>query len=93
MVRLGVAAARWGYALIALICYGWVSTLIALGELPWAAALSLLPALASLAAMKTLKQHAGNPSALAPAIKATILAAVSHGLLLAVALVGSNWRP
>ena len=90
VVRLGVFTARWGYAVIALLCYGWVATMIALGLLPRLAIVSLLAAAASLAAMTILNRHAGNPSQLAGAIKATILAAVSHGLLLAGALAISS---
>jgi 1,4-dihydroxy-2-naphthoate octaprenyltransferase len=86
VVRLGVSAARWGYALIAALCYGWVATMIALGRLPAPAMVSLLPALASMKAISELSRHAAEPSRLADAIKITILAAVSHGLLLAGAL-------
>lgn len=86
VVRLGVARARWGYVLIALLCYGWVAAAILLGQLPFAAALSLLPALASLKAAQNLARHAGQPPQLTPGIKLTILAASLHGLLLAAAL-------
>jgi 1,4-dihydroxy-2-naphthoate octaprenyltransferase len=87
VVRLGVANARWGYALIAALCYGWVLAMILLGHLPWLALASLLPAAASLAALRVLMAHADRPRGLAPAIKMTILAASLHGLLLAGALV------
>jgi 1,4-dihydroxy-2-naphthoate octaprenyltransferase len=90
VVRFGVVTARWGYALIATLCYGWVATMIALGLLPWLASVSLFAAPASLAAMTILNRHAANPPQLAAAIKATILAAVSHGLLLAGALAMST---
>lgn len=87
VVRLGVARARWGYALIALLCYGWVLGMIALGHLPAAALVSLLPAIASIKAAQNLARHAGAPQQLVPGIKLTILAASLHGLLLAGALV------
>jgi len=86
VVRLGVRQARWGYALIALLCYGWVTSMILLGQLPAVAALSLLPAIASFKAARNLARHAGTPPQLVPGIKLTILAASLHGLLLAVAL-------
>ena len=86
VVRLGVQNARWGYALIALLCYGWVTAMILFGHLPMVAAISLLPAVASLKAAQNLAQHSGQPSHLVPGIKLTILAASLHGLLLAVAL-------
>ena len=87
VVRLGVARARWGYVLIAALCYGWVLAMIARAALPVAALVSLLPAAASAAAARGLWRHAAQPPALAPAIKLTILAASLHGLLLGAALV------
>lgn len=86
VVRLGVRRARWGYALIALLCYGWVTAMAALGHLPPVALISLLPALASFKAARNLARHAAHPLQLVPGIKLTILAASLHGLLLAVAL-------
>jgi 1,4-dihydroxy-2-naphthoate octaprenyltransferase len=86
VVRLGIAKARWGYGLIALLCYGWVLAMVLAGQLPAPALVALLPALASFKAQAILQHHAGQPPALVPAIKLTILAAVLHGLLLAVVL-------
>jgi 1,4-dihydroxy-2-naphthoate octaprenyltransferase len=86
VVRLGVQHARWGYALIALFCYGWVTALVVLGHLPAVALISLLPAIASFKAASNLARHAAHPRELVPGIKLTILAASLHGLLLAVAL-------
>ncbi len=86
VVRLGVAQARWGYAVIGVLCYGWVLAMVLVGRLPAAALVSLAPAAASLAAMNFLRRHAGEPQLLAPAIKMTIVAAALHGLLLAAAL-------
>jgi 1,4-dihydroxy-2-naphthoate polyprenyltransferase len=90
VVRLGVARARWGYAVIGVLCYGWVLALALVGQLPPLALGSLLPAGASLAAMNYLRRHAGEPQLLAPAIKMTIAAASLHGLLLAAALAFSR---
>jgi 1,4-dihydroxy-2-naphthoate polyprenyltransferase len=86
VVRLGVQRARWGYALIVLLCYGWVSAMILLGHLPLVALISLLPAIASFKAARNLATHAAQPRQLVPGIKLTILAASLHGLLLAAAL-------
>jgi len=86
VVRLGPAAARHGYALIALLAYGWVTAMVFAGNLPAAALASLLPAAISLKAAAGLARHAAQPPALAPAIKMTILATSLHGLLLAAAL-------
>ncbi|MBS3936478.1 MAG: prenyltransferase, partial [Sulfuritalea sp.] len=87
VVRLGVQRARRGYALIALLCYGWVTTMVALGRLPAVALISLLPALASFKAAGNLAAHAARPMQLVMGIKLTILAAALHGLLLAAALI------
>lgn len=86
VVRLGVQRARWGYALIALLCYGWVLAMTLLGHLPVVALISLLPAVASFKAAQNLARHAAQPMQLVPGIKLTILAASLHGLLLAAAL-------
>lgn len=86
VVRLGVRHARWGYALIALLCYGWVLAMTLLGHLPAVALISLLPAIASFKAAQNLAAHAAQPMRLVPGIKLTIFAASLHGLLLAAAL-------
>lgn len=86
VVRLGPALARWGYVLIAALCYGWVVAMIALQHLPLLAALALLSMPFSLGAARNLFAHATQPSHLAPGIKQTILAASLHGMLLAIAL-------
>ncbi len=90
VVRLGVQRARWGYALIALLTYGWVVAMVAVGQLPWSALVSLLAAAASFGALRVLWRHAAEPAQLAPALKLTILAASLHGLLLAGVLVLSR---
>lgn len=86
VVHFGVQRARWGYALIALLCYGWVAAMVAFDQLPAAALISLLPAVASWQAAQNLARHAAEPRLLVPGIKLTILAASLHGLLLAAAL-------
>lgn len=86
VVRLGLASARRGYAVIAVLAYGWVAAMTASGRLPALALVSLLPALASFKAARELWQHAARPQALAAAIKLTILATSLHGLFLAAVL-------
>ena len=86
VVRLGAPAARWGYVVIAGLCYVWVVAMVAVGRLPPAALVSLLGAVASIGAARILWRAADDPPALAPALKLTILAASLHGLLLAAAL-------
>lgn len=87
VVRLGVADARWGYAVIAALAFGWPLLMVLLGHLPLLALGALLPAAASIAAARQLWPNAGQAAKLAPALKLTILAATTHGLLLAVALI------
>lgn len=86
VVHFGVQRARWGYAFIALLCYGWVAAMVAFDQLPVAALISLLPAIASWKAAQNLAHHAAEPRLLVPGIKLTILAASLHGLLLAAVL-------
>ncbi len=90
VVRLGVRLARWGYALLVALAYGWVVVMVALGQLPGLTLLALLPAGASLAALRDLWRHAGAPPRLTFAIKMTILAASLHGLLMAGALIAAH---
>ncbi|NJD33282.1 MAG: hypothetical protein FIA96_00305 [Betaproteobacteria bacterium] len=88
-MRLGVARARWGYVLIALLAYGWSLLMVLLGRLPPPplALVALLPIAVSVAAARLLWATAGRPEALTPALKLTILSASVHGLLLAIVLV------
>jgi 1,4-dihydroxy-2-naphthoate polyprenyltransferase len=83
VVRLGAQHARYGYALIALLCYGWLIAMVATAHLPPLTLLSLLGAVPSFLALRELWRHAAVPPRLTLAIKLTILAAVVHGLLLA----------
>ncbi len=86
VVRLGLAKARWGYVLIAALAYGWLPLMVSLGQLPPLALIGLLPAAASFVAARQLWSRAGRPAELTPALKLTIVAASSHGLLLAIVL-------
>ena len=86
VVRLGAGPARWGYVIIAILAYGWTSLMIMFGHLDPMASIALLPALASILAARQLWSHAGSPAELVTALRLTILAASSHGLLLAAIL-------
>ena len=86
VVRLGAHRARAGYPLLAFLAYGSTALAIAAGQLPLLAAFAFLSAWASLLASRALWR--GQP--LAPAIRLTIAAAASYGLLLAGALVLSR---
>ena len=87
VVRLGVANARWGYALLALLAYGWTLAMIVAGPLPTIALIALVPALASAAAFRGLRREAGHPKALGPALNLTIFAAAAQGVLMTAALL------
>ncbi|MCK7496909.1 MAG: UbiA family prenyltransferase [Comamonadaceae bacterium] len=86
VVRLGPQRARWGYLLAVLAAYLWLIAAVAFR----------LAALAGLAGARRRDSraqggagtaaHAANPQGLVPAIKATIGAAMMHGVLLAVGL-------
>ena len=92
VVRLGARRARWGYAAAAFIAYATLAIEIATGMLPATAWLAVLPAALSASAAWQLVRYAEQPQALAPAIRFTILAALSHGLLLTIALTGAPQR-
>lgn len=87
VVRLPLAWAARGYTWLTSLAYG----LLALGVwhqvLPLTALLGLATLPASVFASAQLRQHAGQPAALRPAIVATLLAANLHPLCLAAGLV------
>lgn len=86
VVRLGREQAVKGYALILLLAaLATVGGVIA-GPFPCWAFVSLLSAIPALKAYEVLRQNAGQPAALRPAIQATIAASHLFGLLLAAAL-------
>ncbi len=86
VVRLSPSQARWGYALVALIAYGWLVAAALAGWLPLTALIALLSAPLTFAAARDLLKHAEQPRELAPAIRRTIAAASAHGGLMAAAL-------
>jgi len=87
VARLDVRHARWGYALIAVAAYIWVTGAVVFGALPPWALLSLLAAPISFGAVRQLFLHAQQPQQLGEAIKLTIAAMLAHGTLLSLALI------
>ena len=87
VVRLGARRARWGYWMIAAVAYGFLVAATAGGGLPSLCLVALLSAVLSGKAGLDLMRFAGEPKRLVAAIKLTIGAAVSHGLLLGLALI------
>lgn len=90
VVRLGPRLARWGYLLVALIACSWLAAAVASGALPFAALAALLSVYWAVKASRSLWWNAEQPQKLAPAIQATIAAALFHGTILAIALWWSN---
>jgi len=87
VVRLHPQQARWGYGLIALLAYGWLIAAIALGKLPGVAVIALPTAILSACAARDLLRWSQQPAQLTLAIKSTIAAALSHGVLLGASLL------
>ncbi len=87
VARLPPRVARWGYPLIALVAWLGFLALILVGLLPPLAFVALFPALLSIAATRILLRYAERPRHLIKAIQMTILAALSHGALLSLALL------
>ncbi len=87
VARLSPQVARWGYVLIALLAWLTLLALILTGVLPLLALISALPVVLSVKAARELLQNAATPQKLAPAIQLTILAMLTHGALLTLALV------
>ncbi len=86
VVRLGPTRARVLYGVAAVLAYAVLATLVAQGRLPPACLLGLLPAPLSVFAAWRLWQDATRPQRLVPAIRATVVALVLHGVLVAVGL-------
>ena len=61
-----------------------------MGALPWTALAALAALAPALAATKGLLAHAAQPAQLVPAIRATIGAAMLHGILLAIGLAAAR---
>lgn len=86
IVILGLERAPQIYFALVLIAYIWLILQIGLEQLDAKAAIAALPLVLSLNSARQLHALALTPKALAPAIKLTILAALSHGLILSTVL-------
>jgi 1,4-dihydroxy-2-naphthoate octaprenyltransferase len=87
VVRLGARRARGLYAVIAAASAAWLVAAVGAGILPKLALLALASEVLSWRAGVLLWQRAQVPRELAPAIRATIAAALLHGACVALALV------
>ena len=86
VVRLPLARATLVYPALATLALLWLGALVATGKLPLPALIAALPLALSFKASAILLRHATEPSRLLPAIRLTIAAMLSHGILLAVLL-------
>ena len=89
VARLQPQVAALGYWLILLAAASVLVWLVASGDLPGLALLSLLAMLPALKAGRLLSQHAADPAKLTSAIQMTIIAAHLQPLLLAAVLAWS----
>jgi 1,4-dihydroxy-2-naphthoate octaprenyltransferase len=86
VVRAGWRKGRWGYPLLA-ACSGLsLVLLVAQGLLPLVTLVALLALIPAAMAAPLVLRYAGQPRLLAPAIRLTIVAALSQGLLLSITL-------
>lgn len=90
VVRLSLPMAARIYPALALSALLWLVGLVVLRHLPAITILSAAPILLSFKSAIILQRHAAKPSALLPAIRYTIAAMMSHGILLALLLWGST---
>ena len=87
VARIAVRQACWGYVLIVLLAYLWLSANVLTGWLPITALLACLALPLSMRAGLLLFRHAAQPQELKEAIKLTIGAMMMHGALLSLGLV------
>jgi 1,4-dihydroxy-2-naphthoate polyprenyltransferase len=86
VVRLGPDRARWLYPLFSATALLWLTGAVLLGGLPPLALAGLASAVPALGAARQLLRDARRPERLDPAIRATIGAAILHGLLVSLGL-------
>lgn len=87
VVRWGRHHARWGYLILGMLAYLWLLVCIWVNALPQTALLAMFSAPLTLHGAYGLWQYAERPQYLKPAIRLTIAAVLTHGLLLIAALV------
>jgi len=92
VVRLLPGQAARMYAVIALAAVIALVSAVSLGALPVWALLSLAGMLPSLPAARLLLKDCGRPSALATAIRNTLLSAHLHAIMLALILSLEAWK-
>jgi 1,4-dihydroxy-2-naphthoate octaprenyltransferase len=92
VVRLAPEQAARMYAWIALAAAVALVSAVVSNALPLVALLSLPGMLPSVAAARQLSQHCRRPSVLAPAIRATLLSAHLHAVMLAAFLAWEGWK-
>ncbi len=86
VVRFPLSTVVWVYALIATLASFWVSCMVIMRHLPWQVLGTLLPLIFSYKAFLCLKQYAGSPSQLTPALQLTLASMLGHALLLLIIL-------
>jgi 1,4-dihydroxy-2-naphthoate octaprenyltransferase len=90
VARLETRSARWVYLLIAALSAVSLLACVLFGWLPGASLAGLVALLPANFAARELLRYAGTPGRLAPAIKATIAAALVSGVVLSLALALSR---
>jgi 1,4-dihydroxy-2-naphthoate octaprenyltransferase len=91
VVRLGAQRACVGYPVIAGLAFAWVAVAAAAGLLPARALWSLAAAPLAWRATIGLRAWVRGAAELAPAIRATIGAALLHGLIISLTLASPRW--
>lgn len=91
VVRLGPDRAARMYAAIGVAAYVCLVAGVMSGALPATALAALLAAPLTLKAAAHLQRHRNEVARLAPAIQATIAAALAHAALLSAGLVAARW--
>jgi 1,4-dihydroxy-2-naphthoate octaprenyltransferase len=92
VVRLEPEQAARLYALIALAAALVLAAVVAAGALSYWALLSLAAMLPSVTAAAQLMRNCRHPRMLVPAIRATLLAAHLHAIMLALILMIESWK-
>lgn len=87
VVRLPLQSACRVYAGLAILAGLWLLMAVYCGRLPVSGLLALLPLLLSWRAARILRQNVQHTAALLPAIRLSIAAMLSHGLLLSAILL------
>jgi 1,4-dihydroxy-2-naphthoate octaprenyltransferase len=92
VVRLAPEQAARLYALIALAAALALAAAVAAGALSYWALLGLAAMLPSVSAAGQLMQNCRHPRMLVPAIRATLLSAHLHAIMLALVLMMESWK-